>query len=137
MQRDDFILFYFTAQWHSPKSDNPKSSFLYSWYQVVQAYLCNGLYWFQKVNLSSLNLSGHILVYIHSSQMQHFIQSLGNITKVSNCVLLQGEQVLSELVQIIAMKIRILPDNFWILEGSGREKCVSFLFTKIYFTKLL
>ena len=44
--------------------------------------------------------------------MQHFIQSLGNITKVSNCVLLQGEQVLSELVQIIAMKIRILPDNF-------------------------
>ena len=47
----------------------------------------------------------------------------GNIAHVFNCVLLQGEQILIELMQItncIAMR-RILK-GFQILEGSGKEK---------------
>lgn len=52
-----------------------------------------------------------------------FQSSLGNITNIYNCALLQGEHALFELTQItITMKIRILNMTFQIQEGPSREK---------------
>ena len=64
-----------------------------------------------KVNLSSLNLYGHIW----DSQILHSSQGLGT-PNASNVVLLQEEQILIDIVQVtvIAMKERMLSENFWI-----------------------
>ena len=43
---------------------------------------------------------GQIWVHVYLSQIWHSSQSLGNITNVSNCVLLPGEQIHTELMQI-------------------------------------
>ena len=52
---------------------------------------------FHKGNLSSLKLYGHIWVYVCPSEIWHSSQSFGKITNTFNSVLLQGEQILSEL----------------------------------------
>lgn len=54
------------------------------------------------------------------AQIWHSSQSLGKITSISNCVLLQNSYW-TYANRYIVMKIRILK-SFWILAGSGREK---------------
>ena len=52
---------------------------------------------------------------MHVSQIWHSIQNLGNVTNISSGVLLQGEQILIEFMQMtmIAMEERILrPSEF-------------------------
>lgn len=49
------------------------------------------MHWLPKVTLSLLTAAGHICLCAHYSR---------NITNVYNCVLLQEEQILIELIQI-------------------------------------
>lgn len=58
------------------------------------------MHWLLIATYSSLKLSGHIWFCAHHSQMRHSSQGLGNITNIYNCVLLQGEQILTEFMQI-------------------------------------
>lgn len=89
-----------------------------------------------QVSGSSLQLSGHVWIYASLSQLWHSSQSLGNIANVFNCTLLEGEQILIEIMQVtycIAMKRTLeFLNSGGIIQGEKVN--VSSLFTKVYFT---
>ena len=84
---------------------------------------------FHKVNLSSLKPHGHIRSN-HVSQIGHSSQSLVKQTNkqtkniISNGVLLQGEQILTELMQVSMMAVEVYSLRLFEFQRvhSGREK---------------
>ena len=60
-----------------------------------------GLYWLHKVNFSSSKLA--ISEYAYLSPIGPSNQIFGNITNVSNCVLLQKGYIFTEFIQVIIL----------------------------------
>ena len=67
---------------------------------------------------------------MYLSQIWQFCESLGNITSISNCVLLQGEQIFNWIYANNYVARKRIFKSFQILKVSGRDEgnCFSFAY---------